>query len=109
MPSDMLNSTFRAWALAAFNETPAQGPYTLAMSNSAIWISLANMTADAPAIISRIHSLSTSNGTLYLPPDYASDPTLVAGYRAQLSVLAELLGNPHAPSLESAIATGTRL
>ncbi|KAK0642866.1 GMC oxidoreductase-like protein [Cercophora newfieldiana] len=113
MPQDMLNPPFAAAAAAAFNSTPATGPYTLAMSDSFIFISLPNMTTPASlsTLLSKIHSLATANSTtaLYLPPVYSSDPTLLAGYRAQLLALADLYASPHAPSLESAFATGTTL
>jgi choline dehydrogenase-like flavoprotein len=106
----MLDPAYAAAAATAFNQTPAQGPYTLAMSNSAIWVSLPNMTADYSPILDQIRALaaSTTNSTsLHLPAAYASDPTLTAGYRAQLLALADLLANHHSPSLESAFATGT--
>jgi len=65
-------------------------------------------------VINRIRGLAAAGplnntGVLFLPSDYASDTTLAAGYRAQLLVLAGLLANPRAPSLESAITTGTRI
>ncbi|KAK1756595.1 hypothetical protein QBC47DRAFT_298829 [Echria macrotheca] len=112
LPSAMLNATFAAAALAAFNATPATGPYTLAMSNSFIWPSLPNMTTPSTlsTILSRIRSLATAPPSeLYLPASYASDPTLVAGYRSQLRALWGIYSNPHAPSLESAFSTGTNL
>jgi choline dehydrogenase-like flavoprotein len=106
----MLDPAYAAAAATAFNQTPAQGPYTLAMSNSAIWVSLPNMTADYSPILDQIRALAastTNSASLHLPAAYASDPTLTAGYRAQLLALADLLANPHSPSLESAFATGT--
>jgi choline dehydrogenase len=113
MPSDMLNATFAAAAAAAFNATPAAGPYTLALSNSFIWISLPNMTTPSTlsTLLARIRSLAGASDTsgLYLPPAYASDTSLMAGYRSQLLALADFYSNPHAPSMESAFATGTRL
>ncbi|KAK5661361.1 hypothetical protein OQA88_11259 [Cercophora sp. LCS_1] len=113
MPSDMLNETFEAIAAAAFRAVPATGPYTLAASNSAAWISLPNTTADSAAIISKIWALATSKtkstDSLFLPPEYEDDPTLLAGYQAQLHALANLLSNPHAPNLESPHDSGTRV
>ncbi|EAQ92920.1 hypothetical protein CHGG_01155 [Chaetomium globosum CBS 148.51] len=108
-PSDMLNATFAAETAAGFNQTPAQGPYTLAMSNSAIWVSLPNITIDYPTIMDAIRAQNTSPKHRHPPPPpaYNADPTLIAGYRAQLSQLAQLYANPHSPSLESAWATGT--
>ena len=105
----MLNATFAAEAAAGFNQTPAQGPYTLAMSNSAIWVSLPNITVDYPTIIDAIRAQASSPDTaaLHLPLAYNGDKTLIAGYRAQLEQLATLYANPKSPSLESAFATGT--
>lgn len=105
----MLNASFAAEAARAFNETPAQGPYTLAMSNSAIFVPLPNISITYPTILDQIRLIAnaTDPSALHLPPSYNNDPTLIAGYRAQLLALADLLANPHAPSLESAFATGT--
>ncbi|KAK3300750.1 uncharacterized protein B0H64DRAFT_369959 [Chaetomium fimeti] len=109
LPSDMLNATFAAEAAAGFNQTPAQGPYTLAMSNSAIWISLPNITADYATIVDTIRAQAQSPdaAALHLPPAYNTDPTLIAGYQAQLEQLAALYANPRSPSLESTFSTGT--
>ncbi|KAB5582856.1 hypothetical protein GE09DRAFT_1211476 [Coniochaeta sp. 2T2.1] len=109
MPSDMFNATFAAEATAAFNATPASGPYTLALSNSAIFVPLPNVTADYPTIISKIRSLASNSpaAASYLPVSYRSDPAMVAGYQHQLSVLAALLSNPRVPSLETPFSTGT--
>jgi choline dehydrogenase-like flavoprotein len=109
LPSEMLNETFAAEAAAGFNQTPAQGPYTLAMSNSAIWVPLPNISITYSTIIDSIRGLAntTDPSSLHLPPAYNSDPTLIAGYRAQLLALADLLANPRSPSLESTFATGT--
>jgi hypothetical protein len=107
----MLNATYADEAAKAFNETPAEGPYTLAMSNSAIWVPLPNISITYPTILDQIHQLASNDTTppasLHLPPAYNLDPTLTAGYRAQLRGIAALLANPHAPSLESGFATGT--
>ncbi|KAL2263162.1 hypothetical protein VTK26DRAFT_7986 [Humicola hyalothermophila] len=125
LPSAMLDPAYAAEAAAAFDQIPAQGPYTLAMSNSAIWVSLPNLIDSYPALLSRIRALATVDHTrsnlttesaiasLHLPPAYAlespsSQAALVAGYRAQLRALAGLLGNERSPSLESTFATGTR-
>lgn len=104
----MFNRTFASQAAAAFNQTPAQGPYTLAMSNSAIWVPLPNITANYTAIVNQIRALANSSdpSALRLPPAYEGDESLVAGYRAQLHQLADLYANPRCPSLESTFATG---
>jgi choline dehydrogenase len=108
MPSDMLDPVFAADAIAGFDEIPARGPYTLAMSNSGIYLSLPNMTADYMDIVEKIRAgVANGSASRYLPDDYNSDPALIAGYKRQLSVLAEFYGNPKAPSIESPWATGT--
>ncbi|KAL2176084.1 uncharacterized protein P884DRAFT_271051 [Thermothelomyces heterothallicus CBS 202.75] len=61
LPSDMFKETFAAEAVAVFNQTPAQGPYTLAMSNSAIWVPLPNITADYSVIVNQIRALANSS------------------------------------------------
>jgi len=108
MPSDMSNPDFAADAAAGFNQTPARGPYTLSMANSAIYVSLPNTSVDYMHIVDKIRSMATDGSApSYLPADYNSDPTLIAGYNRQLSVLADFLVNPKAPSVEVPFATGT--
>jgi choline dehydrogenase len=108
MPSDMFDPAFAADAAAGFNTTPARGPYTLAMSNSGIYMSLPNMTVEYMTIVNSIRSMATnSSASLYLPADYSSDPTLIAGYIRQLAVQADFYANPKAPSTEIAWSTGT--
>jgi choline dehydrogenase-like flavoprotein len=107
-PTNMFDPTFAAAASAQFDEVPARGPYTLAMSNSAIFISLPNITVEYMTIIDRIREMvEGGSAASYLPVDYNSDPALIAGYNHQLSVLANLLKNPKAPSIEVPFATGT--
>lgn len=108
MPSDMSDPAFLADAIAGFNETPARGPYTLAGSNSASFVPLSNITADYQAIVDKIKS-SAHDGSAasYLPADYRDDPSMVAGYKKQLAIIASLLADPHAPSVELPFATGT--
>lgn len=106
----MLDEDFAADATAGFDETPARGPYTLAMSNSALFMSLRHMTDDYETIVNKIHALASDDSVAsYLPADYRSDPTMVAGYKHQLSVLADFYANPEAPSLEVPWATGTSM
>ncbi|KAH7371386.1 GMC oxidoreductase-like protein [Pyrenochaeta sp. MPI-SDFR-AT-0127] len=106
LPSDMLNPVFAAGAAAEFNKTPARGPYTLAMGNIAIYVSLPNVTANFASIVNKIHSqVNDDTAASYLPA--TSDSTLIAGYKRQLSVLADFFANPKAPSIEVPFATGT--
>jgi choline dehydrogenase len=107
MPSDMLKPEFAIDAAAGFDEIPARGPYTLAMSNSGIYRSLPNMKADFMSIVSSIRDVvANDSASAYLPSDYHSDPNLLAGYKRQLSVLADFYANPKAPTIEAPWATG---
>jgi choline dehydrogenase len=110
MPSDMLDPTFAADAVIGFNETPARGPYTLAMSNSGIYLSLPNITTGYMSIVDSIRYMTT-NGlpSQYLPADYNSDRSLLAGYNRQLSTLADFYANPRAPSIETPFASGNNV
>jgi len=97
-------------AIAGFNETPARGPYTLALGNSALYLSLPHASGTsgaAAAIVAKIRAM-VSDGTAasYLPPSYRNDPAMIAGYKSQLLATAHLLANPEAPSLETPWATG---
>jgi choline dehydrogenase-like flavoprotein len=108
LPSDMVNNaTFKASAIAAFDETPAQGPYTLAGGNTAIYVSLPHLTPDFTTITAQIRqmALSSTAAASHLPADLRTIPSIVAGYQAQLVALANLLDNPSSPSLESPWAT----
>lgn len=108
--SDMLDPSFAADAVAGFNETPARGPYTLAMGNTGMFVSLPNITSAYPRIVNSIRSTVTSGiASAYLPEDYDSDPTLLLGYNRQLSILADLYANPKAPSIEIPWSTGAEL
>jgi len=78
----MLNPAYAADALAGFNEIPARGPYTLANANSALYVSLPNVTANYTSIVTKIRNM-VSDGSFvgYLPPDYRVEPAMVAGYK----------------------------
>lgn len=112
LPDRLLTDpAFLADALVGFNETPARGPYTLANSNSAIYIAHADITSPARVrdLVKRIRrSIRDGSAAATLPADYGDDPALVAGYEHQLEVMAaRFLGDPAAPSLESTFASGT--
>jgi hypothetical protein len=103
----MNNPDFLADALAGFNETPARGPYTHSMGNTAIYLSLPHITPNYATIISKIqHSITSGRAASYLPPDIRTSPAMIAGYHAQLSALATLLSSPRAPSLETPWQSG---
>jgi choline dehydrogenase len=103
LPSEMAaNATFKAAATAAFDQTPATGPYTFASGNSAIYVSLPNITPNYLSITQTIRQMAKNgSASAYLPPDVRSDPTIIAGYKAQLLAIASLLENPKSPSLET--------
>ncbi|KAK7946932.1 Dehydrogenase xptC [Apiospora aurea] len=113
LPSDMYDPAVIADATAGFAETPARGPYTLAMRNSAIYIPLANMSADFESIIATIKQQlakpPSDNAAQYLPPDISTSRAMMAGYQHQLALLLELHSNPSAPSLEVPFGGGTSL
>jgi choline dehydrogenase len=110
MATNMLDPSFVADAVAGFNQTPARGPYTLAMANTGIFLSLPNMTANHSLIVHSIRtSVADDNAASYLPNDYNSDPTLLLGYYRQLLTLASFYANPKAPSLEAWWSTGAKL
>ena len=94
------NETLRDEAIALYEERPARGPYTLAMGNSAVYISLPNVTSDYEEIVSAIRAQVEDGSALdYLPEDV---PAAVAdGYLAQLALLADSHANPEQPILES--------
>jgi choline dehydrogenase-like flavoprotein len=103
----MFNATFAAEATKQFDEVPARGPYTLAMSNVGIFIPLQNMTVKYDEIIKKIRKMIKDGSAVsYLPRDYRAEPTMAAGYIHQLTILAKLLANPKVPSFESAFSTG---
>ena len=108
IPSDMVNNaTFKAAAIAGFDQTPATGPYTLAGGNSAIYVSLPHLAPNNhQTIVNRIRRMAADgSSTSYLPADLRTIPAMAAGYKAQLLALANLLSNPLAPSLETPWAT----
>ncbi|KAK4640868.1 hypothetical protein QC761_0096370 [Podospora bellae-mahoneyi] len=107
MPEEMADPTFKADATAAFDEVPARGPYTMALGNQAIYISLPNTTPNYLSIIRKIiRQTVDGSAASFLPADYRDNAALARGYRDQLAVLAKLLLNPKAPNLETPWSTG---
>jgi len=106
----MLDPAFLANATASFDATPATGPYTLAMSNSALFLSLSQI-APASTLQSILGSIQSQLATAptHLPASYHGSPELTAGYLRQLSALASFYAQPKAPSVEIPFATGTSL
>jgi hypothetical protein len=97
----MLNATFSAWsdAVWAANRT---GPNSIATGNAAAWLPF-------PVISPRANDLSTAlasqNHTLYLPPN--TDPTVAAGYRAQMLSYATALKSNNTAFYNMVITGGT--
>ncbi|EAQ87707.1 hypothetical protein CHGG_04326 [Chaetomium globosum CBS 148.51] len=109
VPSAMDDTAFAADAAAGFNETPSRGPYTLALANSAAYVSLPHLApSNHGSIITKIRAIAADAALAasYLPPDHRTSTPMIAGYQAQLSALADLLANAQSPSIESPFWTG---
>lgn len=101
------NETFAAEAVAQFRERPARGPYTLAMSNSAAYQSLQDVTPQWENIVADIRAQIEDRSALqHLPP--TATETVQHGYLAQLEILAQALEHPEHPVLEMPFQTGPR-
>jgi len=99
------NKTFAEEALAAYAERPAQGPYTQAMGNSAVYAGLPTITDDYQDIIDTINTqLSDGSFKSYLPD--GAGPEVIEGYKAQLTILAKELADPQSPVMESPFSGG---
>lgn len=99
------NATYAAEVLAQFRERPAQGPYTLAMGNSAAYVSLPEITEEYSTIVASIRQQIEDGSALNYLPAGASD-TVKNGYLAQLEIIAQALENPEHPIMEAPFATG---
>ncbi|KAK0639711.1 GMC oxidoreductase [Cercophora newfieldiana] len=86
----MSNGTFFNAALAEFlaNRT---GPMTLPNNNVRATLSLANLTFSHATLAASITNLT--DPLSILPPIYTSHPQLLEGYKAQLSVLQDMISN----------------
>jgi choline dehydrogenase-like flavoprotein len=94
------NATFRQEAMEQYKKRPAQGPYTLAMGNSAIYIPLRNVTDHYMDIIHLITEQVESGTALdYLPSDVPDE--VKKGYLAQLTLLAKSHAHPEQAILEA--------
>ena len=105
----MSDPDFLADATAAFNQTPATGPYTLALGNTAIYVSLPHMSPTATdRILSKLNTMLREGSiAAYLPAEYRDIHPMVQGYESQLYALHNVLANPQSPSLESPWQSGT--
>ncbi|CAI4212089.1 unnamed protein product [Parascedosporium putredinis] len=78
---------------------------TLAMGNSAAYVSLPKITSQYKNIVANIRKQIRDRSALqYLPAGAAKE--VQAGYLAQLEVIAQALENPEHPILEAPFATG---
>jgi choline dehydrogenase len=94
------NATFRQEALDMYKRRPAQGPYTLAMGNSAIYIPLRNVTDEYMDIIDAItRQAEDKTGLDFLP--VGTPEEVKKGYLAQLALLAKSHAHPEQAILES--------
>lgn len=99
------NKTFSQEALDEYKLRPAQGPYTQAMGNSAVYVSLPLITDQYKDIVDAINK-QLSDGTFksYLPEGAAAE--VIEGYKAQLEILAKELSDPESPVMESPFSGG---
>ncbi|RYP27880.1 hypothetical protein DL767_007468 [Monosporascus sp. MG133] len=100
--ADMLstNMTYRQESIEAFYATPPRGPYTLALGNTAVYLSLANITTSYKDIASSVRQqVASGEAASYLPA--GASESVVNGYLAQLEVLAAALENPTYPVFEA--------
>jgi hypothetical protein len=83
-----MNATFGAWSdtVWAANRT---GPKSIATGNAAAWLPFPVISSRAADLAS---ALTAQNHTLHLPAD--TDPTVAAGYRAQMLAFASALTSP---------------
>lgn len=96
------NQTFynEAWVEYLANRT---GPLTQAHGNVLGFLALKDLTPDYKSIAA---SLLAQNATSYLPPIYASEPTLLAGFLAQRDILAQRFTSSDAAVLEGFFGGG---
>ncbi|KAI1762008.1 putative GMC oxidoreductase [Hypoxylon sp. FL1150] len=90
-PSDMFgNPSFTDWAQTLWRENKT-GPYSMGIGNAAAWL---GMPVIAPETFETIASkLENQNYAAQLPPD--TDPTVIAGYTAQMKEMARSIRSPN--------------
>ncbi|KAI8625502.1 GMC oxidoreductase-like protein [Xylariaceae sp. FL1651] len=87
-------------SIAEYHERPARGPYTVSLGNTAVYLPLANVTSDYRSIASSVaKQLASGELASYLPPGTAAP--VVAGYRAQMELLARAYTHPAHPVFEA--------
>ncbi|EMR67908.1 putative alcohol oxidase protein [Eutypa lata UCREL1] len=94
------DETYLQESIEAFNLTPAQGPYTLGLGNTAVYLSLANITTSYKDIVASVRQqIESGEAATYLPS--GAGESVVKGYLAQLEILAAVLENPTHPIFEA--------
>jgi choline dehydrogenase len=81
------NATFRSWATQVWNANKT-GPYSIASGNAAAWLPFPVISTRAEEISAK---LAAQDPAAQLPT--GTDPTVVAGYRAQMQSYAVALRN----------------
>ncbi|RYP16041.1 hypothetical protein DL765_005357 [Monosporascus sp. GIB2] len=90
-PSDLfLDPNFSDWARNAW-ETNRTGPYSIAIGNVAAWLGMPAISPDRYEDIAA--KLDAQDHAAQLPPD--TDPTVVAGYEAQMKAFAAAIRSPN--------------
>ncbi|KAL2142005.1 hypothetical protein VTI28DRAFT_1695 [Corynascus sepedonium] len=88
-PEDaFLDRDFASWVDAVWAENRT-GPRSIAVGNAAAWLPFSVISERAANLSA---ALAAQNHTLALPPD--TDPTVAAGYRAQMLSYARALNSP---------------
>ncbi|KAI5917646.1 hypothetical protein F4810DRAFT_641317 [Camillea tinctor] len=90
-PTDMFqNRNFSAWAQEVW-EANKTGPYSMGIGNAAAWLGLPVISPDNFEAIAT--KLESQDHAAQLPPD--TDPTVIAGYTAQMKNLASSMRTPN--------------
>jgi choline dehydrogenase len=99
------NETFRKEAEAQYALRPAQGPYTMVGSSTAVYVGLPNITVNYSAIAKEVlRQVEDGSFARFLPAGSTKEQE--AGYAAQLRVLAAEFTDWRSPVLESIVAGG---
>ncbi|KAK7966437.1 oxidoreductase, partial [Apiospora aurea] len=90
-PMDLItNRNFSDWAKAMWAKNRT-GPYSLGIGNVAAWLGMPVISPERHETIAS--KLEAQDHAAYLPPD--TDPTVIAGYKAQMNALASSMRSPN--------------
>ncbi|KAK7954670.1 hypothetical protein PG988_015364 [Apiospora saccharicola] len=99
-PMDLLtNHNFSDWAKATWAKNRT-GPYSIGIGNVAAWLGMPVVSPDRYETIAS--KLEAQDHAAYLPPD--TDPTVIAGYKAQMSALANSIRSPNTAFYSSSLS-----